>query len=313
MKILSLPLVSILIPTYNRPKYFKQALRSAIFQEYPNIEIIVCDDSTDDKTYLITMAFKNSFPHIRYYRNTKNLGGVKNFQKALQHAKGEYINFLMDDDLFHPQKISKMIQHFLLDQEQKIKLVTAHRQPIDEDGKILMDFQFTKKKFSSITILDGIEAGDSMILELNWIGEPTTPLFRKKDLIEPFGMFNGFQFRASVDMASWLTLLSQGHVLYIPTTLSYLRMHNHNIGKSKNMQYNAAHDWFHLLYFSTSQKFLRQPKKLLRAAKDCLRYLSYLYKGSEKKNWNKINILQFYIVCLIKHINELTQIVKGSE
>ncbi|MGR5970150.1 glycosyltransferase family 2 protein [Bacillus paranthracis] len=99
-----LPLVSVLIPTYNRPNYFKIALDSVLAQEYPNIEIIITDDSTNDETYSIVAPLIKSFSNIHYFKNSERLGGVKNFQQAFLRSKGEYINFLMDDDFFHPKK-----------------------------------------------------------------------------------------------------------------------------------------------------------------------------------------------------------------
>ena len=68
------PLVSILIPTHNRPEYFKQALASARQQTYPNIEIVVSDDSDDDRTrhYVETEV---SDPRVHYVYNAGFNGG----------------------------------------------------------------------------------------------------------------------------------------------------------------------------------------------------------------------------------------------
>lgn len=65
MSAASLPLVSVLIPTYNRPEYFELALKSVLAQTYGNIEIIVGDDSNDDRTGKLIMD------HYRKYRNIK--------------------------------------------------------------------------------------------------------------------------------------------------------------------------------------------------------------------------------------------------
>ncbi|WP_194145329.1 glycosyltransferase family 2 protein, partial [Bacillus wiedmannii] len=166
-----MPLVSILIPTYNRPEYFKQALISALLQSYPNIEIVICDDSTNDESQKITLRYAKSFPgKIKYYKNKRNMGGKRNFQLAFQKATGEYINYLMDDDLFHRYKIERMMQYYLSNTADNIKLVTSYRQPIDGEGKEIPDFDFTRKRFESDTIVNGIVAGNSIILDGNWIG-----------------------------------------------------------------------------------------------------------------------------------------------
>ncbi|MBJ8113114.1 glycosyltransferase family 2 protein [Bacillus cereus group sp. N6] len=307
---MSLPLVSVLIPTYNRPEYFKLALDSVLAQEYQNIEIIITDDSTNNDTYSIVTPLINSFSNIHYYKNNERLGGIKNFQLAFQYSKGEYVSFLMDDDLFHPKKISTMMKFYLKDSAGKIKLITSYRQPIDGNGNFIPDFAPTKKRHVTPTLINGLEAGGSMILDYNWIGEPTTPLFRKKDLHEPFGSFCGHQYYSAVDMASWLTLLSQGDLLYIPDTLSYLRMHENNIGSSINMKFYSAHDWFHMVYFSPIQGFIPQNKHILQNAKKCLRYISLIHSVffNEYDDTQK-QTLQFYSMCLMQKIKELVKSV----
>lgn len=148
---MEMPLVSILIPTYNRPTYFKQALLSAALQTYPNIEIVICDDSTNDDTKQIALQYIEKFPcKIKYYQNQTNIGLRSNFQLAFQRATGEYINYLMDDDLFHHHKIERMMKYFLSNHINSIKLVTSYRQPIDAEGKNLPDFSFTKKDLTAI-------------------------------------------------------------------------------------------------------------------------------------------------------------------
>lgn len=307
---MSLPLVSVLIPTYNRPHYFKIAIDSVLAQDYPNIEIIITDDSTNDETYSIVAPLITSFSNIRYYKNNVRLGGVKNFQKSLLQSTGEYINFLMDDDFFHPKKISTMIKHYLNDSEQKIKLITSYRQPVDSAGNLIPDFPFTKKRHTTPTLINGLDAGGSIILDSNWIGEPTTPLFRKKDLREPFGSFYGHQYQSAVDMATWLTLLIQGDILYIPDPLSYLRIHATNIGSDSTMRFYSAHDWFHMIYFAPIQGFISENKHILTTAKKCLRYIIYIHTAfSNEYDDSKKQTLQFYAACLIKKIRELSTFI----
>ena len=73
----------------------------------------------------------------------------------LNKANGEYINFLMDDDLFHVNKIQKMMQYFLNDLDNEIKLVTSHRQVIDGEGNLLPDVYSTMPLFDTDTIIEG--------------------------------------------------------------------------------------------------------------------------------------------------------------
>ncbi|PGT56940.1 hypothetical protein COD14_28750 [Bacillus cereus] len=301
------PLVSILIPAYNRPIYFKQALISALLQSYSNIEIIISDDSTNDESQKIALRFGNKFPRvIKYYKNKINIGGRLNFQLALQKARGEYINFLMDDDLFHPHKIERMMQYFLTDTNEKIKLVTSYRQPIDSAGNEIQDFSFTKKRYHTDTIIDGITASNSILLDGNWIGEPTTTLFRKKDLLEPFGYFRGSQYYSAVDMASWFSLLSNGSLVYIADTLSYLRMHDFNVGKSEDLKIKSAYDWVHMLFHCPRHKILEDSVDLSKSIQECLHFIEDLYIFYPNQITKKHDhTLQYYKYCLLKYQKDI--------
>ncbi len=104
-----LPLVSILIPTHNRPDYAELALQSALAQTYPHIEIVVNDNSDDTLTAERFAPYIARHPHIHYAR-VPGSGVMENFQHCYARATGEYVNYLMDDDLFHPEKIQKMIE-----------------------------------------------------------------------------------------------------------------------------------------------------------------------------------------------------------
>lgn len=312
---MGMPLVSILIPTYNRPVYFKQALMSAITQSYQNIEIIISDDSTNDEVQKIAWRYCKKFPNrIKYYKNKINKGGRLNFQSAFERANGEYINYLMDDDLFHPHKVEKMMHYFMKDEEQKITLVTSYRQPIGANGEPLADFPFTKKRFDRDTIVDGIEASNSIILESNWIGEPTTPLFRKKDLIEPFGHFCRSQYYSAVDMASWLSLLARGDLVYIADTLSYLRLHDSNIGKDARLKVKSAYDWIHILFHSPKYKVLEQSKDVLQSMKDYLCFIDDLYLFFPNQiSDEQQQILNYYKYCVQTYQkNTICRMIKRS-
>ncbi|SCM92590.1 Glycosyltransferase, group 2 family [Bacillus cereus] len=223
----NLPLVSILIPTYNRPHYFTIALESALAQNYPNIEIIVGDDSTNDDTEkLMHEKYLPNYSHITYIRNSTTLGQFHNDLMLLEHSSGEYINFLMDDDVFHSNKIKKMMFYFQQDLDQKLALITSYRNWIDENGDLIENHPAINRLHNENTLLSGVDFGNRMLLSgQNIIGEPTTVLFRKQLLTEPFGTLNERSYSCSVDMASWISLLSKGDAVYITEPLSSFRFH----------------------------------------------------------------------------------------
>ncbi|MBZ9622599.1 glycosyltransferase [Clostridium sp. FP2] len=219
------PLVSILIPAYNKPQFLKIALESVLSQTYANLEIIICDDSSNDGVQKMIVPYLAKYPQIQYFNNGGPLGqyGINNGNKCLKLSTGDYINFLMDDDIFYPTKIETMMKYF---QDDEVTMVTSQRNRIDGDGKLLPEIAATKSITTIVRKFDGIELGRTMLLKKrNFIGEPTTVLFKKK-YIEGFGLFMGRQYLCNVDIAMWLSLLSNGKCVYIPETLSSFRIHD---------------------------------------------------------------------------------------
>ena len=265
------PLVSILIPTYNRPKYFKLALESVLSQTYKNLEIIVGDDSTNNDTEEIIKHYLAKYPEIKYYHNEKNLGQFDNDLKLLDMAQGEYINFLMDDDLFEPTKIEKMMNYFVHDENEEISLVTSHRGIIDENGNYGGVFGKTDEIFKKNTVIDGLELGNFVLTyNFNCIGEPTTALFRKSMLIEPFGAFNGRRYGCNVDQAAWFNLLSKGKAVFINEVLSYFRIHSGQQLQDISIRLKGIVDYLHTILTCQKKGYLSKSDLYLRAAKYCL-------------------------------------------
>lgn len=107
-------MVSIIIPTYNRPTFLERSIKSVLKQTYKNIEVIVVDDNGDrnvaqEETIKIMGKFKN-YPHVRYIINEKNVGGAESRNIGVKNAKGIYISFLDDDDIYDENKIQEQIK-----------------------------------------------------------------------------------------------------------------------------------------------------------------------------------------------------------
>lgn len=252
------PLVSVLIPTYNRPDYFQLALDSVLTQTYKNIEIIIGDDSTNNDTeILVREKYLSEFPNIKYFHNEKNLGQFDNDLKLMDMAKGDFVNFLMDDDLFEPTKIEKMMNYFINDLEDEISLVTSHRGIIDDKGRSRGIFGNTDEIFQKDSILDGRQLGEFVLKNnYNCIGEPTTVLFRKTKLTEPFGTFNGRINGCNVDQASWLNLLSNHKAVYINEVLSLFRIHQGQQQNDLKIRLMGFTDYIHQILTSREKGYL---------------------------------------------------------
>jgi glycosyltransferase involved in cell wall biosynthesis len=125
-------LVSVIIPTYNRPKYLKQAIDSAVKQTYKNIEIIVSDDCSPENPQKIVDSFND--PRIRLRRNPKNLGISRNVIAAYKEARGKYVASLNDDDMWNEDFLEKLVPH--LDANPNLVLAFSDHYIINPDSKI---------------------------------------------------------------------------------------------------------------------------------------------------------------------------------
>jgi glycosyltransferase involved in cell wall biosynthesis len=100
------PLVSVLIPTFNRPQYLSIALASVLHQSYRNLEIIVVNDGGTDVSDLVE-SFND--PRLIFINRKENRGKAFSLNEALGIANGKYVAYLDDDDLYYPDHIESLV------------------------------------------------------------------------------------------------------------------------------------------------------------------------------------------------------------
>ncbi|MBR3040954.1 MAG: glycosyltransferase family 2 protein [Lachnospiraceae bacterium] len=106
----NMPLVSVIIPVYNRKEMCKDAIFSALNQDYPNIEVIVGDNKSTDGTFeYLQKAFENE-QRVKLFQNEANLGPVGNWEECIKRSSGEYIKILWSDDLMSPRFVSRGVE-----------------------------------------------------------------------------------------------------------------------------------------------------------------------------------------------------------
>ncbi|MCR4346776.1 MAG: glycosyltransferase family 2 protein [Sulfuricaulis sp.] len=101
------PLVSIGIPVYNEDRFLEESLQSLLSQDYRNLEIIISDNASTDKTEAICRKYCNRDHRIRYHRFESNQGATANFRKVVELAQGRYFMWAAGHDLWSPNLISE--------------------------------------------------------------------------------------------------------------------------------------------------------------------------------------------------------------
>lgn len=106
-------LVSVIIPTYNRPTFLRRAINSVLNQTYKDVEIIVVDDNNPGtnarKETEKIMSIYHNVPNVHYVKHTSNKNGSAARNTGIRTSKGKYIAFLDDDDEFFPNKIAAQV------------------------------------------------------------------------------------------------------------------------------------------------------------------------------------------------------------
>ena len=229
------PKVTIIIPVYNGANFLAEAIEAALSQTYPNCEILVINDGSNDggETEKIALSYGDK---ITYY--SKVNGGVSSaLNFAFEKMTGDWFSWLSHDDLYYPEKIAKQIEFInnLLDENPDIDLtkitVRCATESIDKYGKIIKipNYKGVPVHEKPIdTILNNIFnyrlSGCSFLLPRGCIAD--------------VGGFNE-NIRTVSDVEYWYRLLFTGYEFYcIKDRLVKNRSHGKQVGKTKVELFN---------------------------------------------------------------------------
>jgi glycosyltransferase involved in cell wall biosynthesis len=152
------PLVSIIMPAYNRSDYISEAIESVLIQNYPKFELVIVDDGSTDNTKEIIHSYKDE--RIRYfYKENGGPSSARNY--ALQKARAEYIIPLDSDDMIAPNYILSHLQH--LSNHPDADLIYCDDQLIDEASRPIRVMEHREYSDRKEHIRDMFRAGHSVI------------------------------------------------------------------------------------------------------------------------------------------------------
>jgi glycosyltransferase involved in cell wall biosynthesis len=125
--------VSIALAAYNGEKYLKKQLESIFSQTHSDIEVVVCDDCSTDKTLKILASYRKE-KRLRIFINKKNLGYIKNFERAISLCTGDYIALSDQDDVWMPDKIEILVNNI-----GNYSLIYSDAELIDGNDRLICD------------------------------------------------------------------------------------------------------------------------------------------------------------------------------
>jgi glycosyltransferase involved in cell wall biosynthesis len=221
------PLVSLIIPFYNASDTLEQAIESALEQDYPELEIILSDNCSEDDSEQKALRFLTD-ARVRYHRHPRNIGLIGNFAAATETlARGTYVTYLCADDyLVSGGFIRKAVAAFL--QHPTVSVVLSGRQTLLVAEDRLEDVAaFATGK----TFMRGVDAF------LHWV--ETTPVgwagtLMKRDTLLSTDVFH--PNNTAMDVESVLKMMVTGDVCLLPEATYVIRVHPNQSGRT------AVHD-----------------------------------------------------------------------
>lgn len=208
-----MPKVSVIIPTYNRAHYIRETIDSVLAQTYPDYEIIVVDDGSTDKTAEVLKHYNG---RIRYYcfPENKGISAARNF--AIEQARGKYIAFLDDDDLWMPEKLEKQVA--VLENNPELAFVCSGAYVIDAHGEVTARW-----------CRAGAQETFECLYDQNFVLNLTVILRR-----ECFAAVGGFdpKLPSTQDYDLWLRLAKRYKFSYVDSCLAKYRLHPQNLSKN---------------------------------------------------------------------------------
>ena len=216
----NLPLVSVCMPTYKRTKFLREALESVLAQTYPNLEIFVNDDSSNDDIGAIVRSY--CAPNLRYRRNTPALGFVPKLNDFLDEARGEWMVILCDDDVLEPDFVARLVGNSR--RHPDAHLFRSRNIWIDVNGKLLQVDPVSPHASTPGRFLHDLYLPQSETFRVNLSGF----MFRPEDL-KALGGFTGLYAARHLDRMAWSELATLGPVICDEKALCKIRLHGSSV------------------------------------------------------------------------------------
>jgi len=217
------PLISIVLPVYNRKEYLGQAIDSVLKQTYGSWELIIADDNSEEETQSFLRQYETD-PRIIVSFNPVNLGLFANLNQALRRVKGNYIVLLCSDDILLPSCLEVNLS--LNNEHEEATLILSSFNILDSEGNSLPSSDnFYYDQFSPNTQLWSPKDLVPILLKYGSINGNLTGVWFKKELIDLLGGFREDWTHAG-DW-EWIYRIVRSYpVLISRTNVAAIRSHN---------------------------------------------------------------------------------------
>jgi glycosyltransferase involved in cell wall biosynthesis len=263
------PLVSIIIPTYNRAHLIGETLDSVLAQTYTNWECIVVDDGSTDNTAEVVQIYLDKDPRFQYHHRPANrlkgANACRNY--GFEVSKGEYVNWFDDDDLMIDIKIEVQLNVLL---NKKLDFNIAKFSNFKNKGSLIKELSYMKNTNKNPGYKEYLRH------QLFW---GTIDFLGKREIFEQI-RFNEFLKSGQEYHFFVLVLLNKPAGEFLDDVLSKRRIHDesiqHNINRNFKKKYLNKVDMYWATYQEGKHKYDKFDKLFL--LKECYLFIQYLMK-----------------------------------
>lgn len=243
------PLVSILIPNYNKAAYLAETLDSVIAQTYTNWECVIVDDHSTDSSWEILEIYSKKDFRIKIFKRPENRkkggGAARNF--AFENSNGDYVQWLDSDDLIHKDKLSSQVSDLLTAKDNSIsianwKWIDSPSDIEDENGSIKnspnMESRWTKYPNEGLELI-------LWLFKIRFL-IPIHSYLVRADLLRESGLWNEDLTKNQDGEFMVRVLLKCKNISYNYSVFAFYRRPNCNHLSHQNT-YRSWKDWFESL------------------------------------------------------------------
>jgi glycosyltransferase involved in cell wall biosynthesis len=271
---MSVPRVTVSIPTRNRAGLLASAIQSVLAQSFPDYVLLVSDNASTDDTASVVQGIGD--PRLRYIRHDADIGPTANFNACLRAAESDYVLLLCDDDVLHPEFLEAAVQ--ALRSDGRVGFVFTTWQRRRDDGSI-DERVINETGLSTATTLPGVDFIGRAIRRQGGIAHTSSVLMRRAAVPDDgFDSRDGF----AMDVGLLLRIAADWDVAFLPAPLVFVRLESDSLtGRVVGVARNGRVRWgldTDMKRREVKMRFLDGPGQVLADAPELRRTVASIFR-----------------------------------